>query len=90
MRATAGLSGICYSCAEFCWQCGAHTAGCAISCTVRGLRLRGRPYTGQFTFPDRVPLSAEVKDLLAKMIHVDPLRRANMADIQVCRGKALS
>ena len=38
---------------------------------------------GQFSFPSRVPLSDEVKDLLGKMISVDPLQRATMADIQV-------
>ena len=30
-----------------------------------------------------MPLSDEVKDLLGKMISVDPLQRATMADIQV-------
>ena len=38
---------------------------------------------GQFSFPSRLPLSDEVKDLLGKMISVDPLQRATMADIQV-------
>lgn len=38
---------------------------------------------GQFTFPARVPLTDEVKDLLGRMIEVDPQRRASMSDIQV-------
>ena len=42
-------------------------------------------------FPSRVPLSDEVKDLLGKMICVDPLQRASMADIQVpASGLALT
>ena len=64
---------------------------------ARGCRAHAAPYIslrldkltascgapGQFSFPSRVPLSDEVKDLLGKMISVDPLQRATMADIQV-------
>jgi len=67
-----------------------HSRICSKLREARAEASQGCPCTGQFTFPDRVPLSAEVKDLLAKMIHVDPLRRANMADIQVCQRKAVS
>ncbi len=38
---------------------------------------------GQFTFPLHVPLSEGVRDLLSKMIEVDPVKRASIADIQV-------
>ena len=45
---------------------------------------RGQEWrAGQFTFPARVPLTDEVKDLLSRMIEVDPQRRASMSDIQV-------
>ena len=45
---------------------------------------RGQEWcAGQFTFPARVPLTDEVKDLLGRMIEVDPQRRASMSDIQV-------
>lgn len=43
---------------------------------------------GQFTFPLHVPLSDGVRDLLSKMIEVDPVKRASIADIQVITGIA--